>query len=187
MRPTIDIDRNMLSDVQNRLGTMSNKAPQVISSALNRALTTVASNISKETRQDYNIKAADIKATLTKTKASRTSMNAIVKSKGNLIPLDRFKVSPKKVSPKRKASIKIGVKKNGMKTLSGAFVADINGLKVFRREGRKRLPIDRLFGPSVPQMLKSEDVRRRINEEGKDMFYRRLDHDITRILQGVGS
>lgn len=188
MRPTVDVDRNMLNDVRNRLGTMSNKAPQVISSALNRALTTVASNISKETRQQYNIKAADIKGTLEKTKASKTSLNAIVKSRGNLIPLDRFKVSPRKVTPKRKAAIKVGVKKNGMKTLSGAFVADINGIKVFKREGRKRLPINRLFGPSVPQMLKSEDIRRRINEEGRDTFYRRLDHEINRILQrGTGT
>ncbi|MGG3448634.1 phage tail protein [Domibacillus aminovorans] len=184
MRPTIQIDRRMLEDVQNRLGHFQNKAPQVISSALNRALTNVTSNISKETRQKYNIKAADIKSTLEKTRASKTSLNAIVRSRGSLIPLDRFKVSPRKVTPKRKASIKIGVKKNGMKTLSGAFVADINGLKVFRREGRKRLPIDRLFGPSVPQMLKSEEIRERINREGQDTFYRRLDHEIDRLLNG---
>lgn len=183
MRPTVDIDRELLEDIIDRLGTMSNKAPQVISSALNRALTNVASNISKEVRQDYNIKAADIKSTLDKTRASKSNLSAIVRSRGNLIPLDRFKVSPKKVAPKRKSPIKIGVKKDGVKPLKGAFVSDISGIKVFKRQGKTRLPIDRLFGPSVPQMLKNEEIRERINREGQETFYRRLDHEINRILE----
>lgn len=188
MKPTVSIDRNMLEDVQKRLGQFEKKAPQAISSALNRALTNVASNISKEVRQDYNIKAADVKETLIKTKASRQNLNAIVRSRGNLIPLDRFKVSPKKPAPKRKAPIKVGVKKNGVKPISGAFVADISGVKVFQRQGKQRLPINRLFGPSVPQMLKNEEIRNVINEEGRETFYRRLDHEINRILErGAGS
>lgn len=182
MRPTVELDRTMLEDVQRRLGEMEKKAPNVISSALNRALTNVASNVSKEVRQDYNIKAADIKSTLEKTRASKANLSAIVRSRGNLIPLDRFKVSPKKVSPKRKTPIKIAVKKTGMKPLGGAFVADISGIKVFKRQSKKRLPIDRLFGPSVPQMLQNEGIRENINREGEDMFYRRLDHEINRIL-----
>ncbi|MFP3361890.1 hypothetical protein R0K17_31785, partial [Planococcus sp. SIMBA_143] len=77
-----------------------------------------------------------VKETLSKTRATKSNLNAIVQSKGSLIPLDRFKVSPKKVSPKRRSPIKVGVKKNGTKKLNGAFVSDISGLKVFKRSGR---------------------------------------------------
>lgn len=181
--PTVRVDENMLNDVRGRLGDMSDKAPQAISSALNRAVTTVASTISKEVRKEYIIKAADIKETLEKGKANKTNLSAIVKSRGNLIPLDRFKVSPRKVSPKRKTPIKIAVKKDAAKPLKGAFVGDIHGIKVFKRSSRKRLPIDRLFGPSIPQMIGNEDVREKINTEGREMFERRLDHEINRILQ----
>lgn len=183
MKPTIQIDRQMLEDVQRRLGDMEKKAPQVISSALNRAITNVASNISKETRLRYNVKSKDVKSTLEKTRASKANMEAIVRSTGTLLPLDRFRVSPRKVTPKRKAPIKAGVKKGGMKPVKGAFVGDIHGIKVFRRQGKARLPIERLFGPSVPQMLQNEESRERINEEGREMFYRRLDHEINRILE----
>ncbi|MBM7580012.1 phage tail protein [Jeotgalibacillus terrae] len=183
MRPTVSIDQNTLDYAEHMLGDLKKKAPNAISAALNRAMNTVATNISKEIRQEYNIKAGDIKETLSKTRASRTNMNAIVSSRGNLIPLDRFKVTPKNPSPKRKAPIRVGVKKGGKKTLLGAFVADINGNKVFRRQGKKRLPIDRMFGPSVPQMLKNEDIRLRVNQEGQLMFNKRLDHEINRILE----
>ena len=180
---SVTLNQQLLKDVQDKLGSFSKKAPNALSSSLNRAVTNVASNVSKEVRKEYNIKAADIKATLSKTRASRANLSAIVKSRGELLPLDKFKVSPKTVQPKRKAPIKVGVKKSGLKPLLGAFVADINGIKVFERQGKGRLPVRKLFGPSVPQMLKNEEVRANIDREGTATFYRRLDHEINRILE----
>ncbi|WP_445506703.1 phage tail protein [Niallia sp. 03190] len=187
MNVTVDVDNRLLDEVRNRLGDISNKAPQAITSALNRAVTNVAANVSKETRKEYLIKAADIKATLSKTRASRSTMSAIVSSRSGAIPIDRFKVSPRTVQPKRKKPIKIAVKKGNLRESLGAFVSDINGIKVFKREGKKRLPIDRLFGPSVPQMIGNEEIRTKINQEGLDTFNRRLDHEINRLLDRVGS
>lgn len=187
MNVTVNVDQELLNDVRNRLGELSNKAPNAISSALNRAVTNVAKNVSKEVRTEYNIKAGDIKTTLSKTRASRSNLSAIVRSRGEPIPLDRFKVSPKTVQPKRKKPIKVGVKKDGLKEVLGAFVADISGIKIFERTTNKRLPIKRLFGPSVPQMIGNQDIVDKINHEGQETFKNRLDHEIERILgNGVG-
>ena len=187
MRVTVDVDKKLMADVQKRLGEISKKAPNAVSNALNRAVTNVASNISKEVRKDYVIKAQDIKETITKHKANRSKLSASVVSKGQLTPLDRFKVSPKTVQPKRKKPIKVAVKKTGLKEVLGAFVADINGVKVFERTSKNRLPIRRLFGPSVPQMLENEQIRKKINEEGQATFNKRLDHEINRILEKAGA
>jgi len=182
MNVTVDVDNRLLNEVREQLGEYSKKAPNAIASALNRAITNVAANVSKETRKEYIIKSSDIKETLRKVRASRSSMSGIVASKGRPIPIDRFKISPKKVQPKRKKPIKIAVKKGSLRESLGAFVADINGIKVFKREGKKRLPINRIFGPSVPQMVGNEEVRAKINAEGLDTFNRYLDHEINRIL-----
>ncbi|MEI2466652.1 phage tail protein [Niallia taxi] len=182
MNVTVDLNQQMLTQVQSRLGALSNKAPNALTNALNRTLTNVASNVSKEIRKEYNIKASDVKQTITKTKASRSRMTAIVTSKGTPIPLDRFKISPKTVQPKRKKPIKVGVKKGGLKEVLGAFVSDLNGIKVFQREGKKRLPVKRLYGPSIPQMLGNQEVVNKINQEGAMMFNTRINHEITRIL-----
>ncbi|MEN8702495.1 phage tail protein [Bacillus infantis] len=188
MNVVVNTDTQMLNDVRERLGTFSRKAPNAISSALNRAVTNVSSNVSKEVRKKYTVKSSDIKQTLSKTRASRQDLHAIVKSKGELLPLDRFKVSPRSVQPKRKKPIKVAVKKEGLKPLLGAFVGEIHGTKVFKRVGKKRLPIRRLFGPSIPQMIENEEVRSFINQEGNETFNRRLDHEINRILaQGANN
>lgn len=185
MRMTVEIDKRMLRDVQRKLGSFSKKAPNAISNALNRAMSNINSNVKKEVRAKYNIKAGDVQDTLKKIRASRGSLAAGVHSKGGVIGLDKFKVSPKTVNPRRKTPIRVGVKKGGMKSAGGAFVADISGAKVFKRRGKRRLPIQRLFGPSVPQMLDNKEIRARIEQQGQETFQKRLDHEINRILGRV--
>lgn len=183
MRLSVEVDERVVRDIQSRLGNMSRKAPNVISSALNRAATNVNSNIKKEVRKEYHIKAKDVQDTISKSKATRGNLSAVVKSSGGVIGLDKFKVSPKTVNPKRKRPIKVSVKKGHLKEVMGAFVANINGSKVFERVRKDRLPIRRLFGPSVPQMLKNEEIRGRIENEGQETFHRRLDHEVNTILE----
>lgn len=161
---------------------IENKAPKVIVSALNRTMTNLASNISKEIRVNYTAKASDIKESLVKVRATPTNMSATVRSKGSVIGLDKFKVTPKTVQPKRKKPIKAGVKKDATKSMGSAFVADINGIKVFVRTSKKRLSLKRLYGPSIPQMLKNEKVKDKLQIKAEDMFKKRLEHEISRLL-----
>ncbi|HJF34178.1 MAG TPA: phage tail protein [Sporosarcina psychrophila] len=182
MRVSVELDERRLKEVQLRLGQFSKKAPNAISNALNRAMNNVNTNIKKEIRKEYHIKVGDINATLTKMRASKGSLSAAVKSKGHLIGLDKFKISPKTINPKRKSLVSIAVKKSGGKKVKGAFVADANGAKMFMRLNKDRLPIRRLFGPSVPQMLGNQEIRDYVEAEGKETFERRLDHEINRLL-----
>ncbi|MEK5069811.1 phage tail protein [Sporosarcina sp. FSL K6-1508] len=182
MRVSVEVDERRLKEVQLRLGQFSKKAPNAIANALNRGADNINTNIKKEIRKEYHVKAGDVSATLKKHRASRGSLSANVESKGPLIGLDKFKVSPKTVNPKRKSLLSIAVKKDGMKKVKGAFNADINGTKVFMRSTKKRLPIRRLFGPSVPQMLGNEEIRDVVESQGREKFEERLEHEITRIL-----
>ncbi|WNF36411.1 phage tail protein [Bacillaceae bacterium IKA-2] len=182
MKILITSDEKMLNDVQNTLGEFHKKAPNAIANALNRGVSNMNSNARKEIRKQYNIKAGDVSPTLKAFRASRASLGASVQSKGGVIPLDRFKVSPKTINPRRKSPIKAAVKKGGTKSLGSGFMADINGPKIFRRSGKSRLPIQRLFGPSVPQMLESEIIREEIQQKGQETFENRLEHEVKRIL-----
>ncbi|MFC4403316.1 phage tail protein [Gracilibacillus xinjiangensis] len=173
----------MITEVEKKLGGFHKQAPSAISRALNRAVTTVNSNVKKEVRKEYNIKAKDVSETLQKTRANKSDLRASVTSKGSPVGLDKFKVSPKTINPNRKSPIKIGVKKSSLTKVMGAFVTDINGSKVFKRSGKSRLPVERLFGPSVPQMLGNENVVQVIEEKGQETFQKRLEHEIGRILK----
>lgn len=183
MKLSIDVDKNKISEVEKALGSYYKQAPTAIFRALNRAATNINSNIKKEVRKEYNIKAGDVNETLTVKRANKSNLSASVMSMGGLTPLDKFKVSPKTINPNRKSPIKIGVKKDGVKVVLDAFVADVNGTKVFQRTGEARLPIRMLFGPSVPQMLSNEDIRKEIETQGQETFEKRLSHEIDRIME----
>lgn len=185
MRLIVGVDETTLKYVQYRLGEFSKRAPNAISNALNRGMTNVGSNIRKEVRKEYHIKAGDVNATLSRHRANRGSLTATVESKGHLIGLDKFKVNPRTINPRRKTPLRVAVKKSGGSTVGGAFMAEINGPKLLMRMKKTRLPIRRLFGPSIPQMLGREDIREFIMNDGQDTFDRRLEHEINRLL-GTG-
>lgn len=183
MRVVVEVDKSTIRYVQLRLGELERRAPNAISNALNRGMANINTNIRKEVRKDYHIKAGDVNATLSKNRASRGSLSATVISKGHLIGLEKFKVSPKTINPNRKTPLTVSVKKSGGKKVGGAFMAEVNGPKLFMRIKKSRLPIRRLFGPSIPQMLGREDIRASIELQGRDTFERRLQHEINRILE----
>lgn len=177
IQQTITVNQNLVRDVQRRLGTVQRKAPNAIASALNRSLTKLTTSISKEIREGYHIKAADIKKTITKRNANANDLKGAIKSRGRVIGLDHFKKS------KTKKVLKVAVKKNGLKPIKNAFIGDANGSKIFVRTTKKRLPIKRLYGPSVPQMFKSREVKEKLAYEADLYFKNRLDHEINRLVE----
>lgn len=72
-----------------------------------------------------------------------------------------------------------------------AFVARMGStghLGIFERTGgmtsNNKDEIEELFGPSVPQMLGSEDVEKRLADEAIQSFEKDLDHSVMAILSG---
>lgn len=179
----IEVNERMISDVQRRLGQFKNKAPTVISRALNRAASNAKTNAVKKAKEEYEVKSTDVRSTIQITKSNRNQLGAMVTSTSTKLPLHKFKVSPKTPRPRNPQRLKVAVKKSGLKELMHAFVANVNGNKVFERETSSRLPIKQLFGPSVPEMLGNRDVKSYIEDEAVRIFDRRLDHEINRVLE----
>lgn len=183
----IVVDDAELQRVQGMLGEFKHKAPNIIASAMNRSITNIKANVPKEVRKDYNVKAAEVKDTLKILKANASKLQAEVKSTGKVLGLDKYKVSPKTVNPKRKSQLKISIKKSNTKQILGSFIANINGVKVFKRDGKKRLPISRLMGPSVPQMIGKQEKVDKINRDAYVMYERRINQDINHFLSKMGA
>lgn len=181
----ITVDADKLKEVEKRLGNYSKQAPAVISRALNRAAMNVKSNASKKAREVYRIKAQDVNKTFKINRASRNNLSASVVSSGGSIGLEKFKTNLKDPTAKKPRVFKAAVKKQGgLKQILRGFVADISGVKVFQRTSKKRLPIQRLFGPPVPQMVSNPEVQHFIESQAAETFEKRLDHEIKRVMEG---
>lgn len=181
----ITIDAVKFGEVAQELGQYKNKTNLVLVRALNRAASNVGTNASKKAREQYNVKAKDVKETINIARASKSTLGAVIKSVGERLPLIKFKVSPSAPRPKNPPKVlRVSVKKGGLKELVGGFVANVNGNKVFKRTSSARLPIQQLFGPAVPQMLGTDNIREYIENEASRVFDDRLDHEIQRMLGG---
>jgi hypothetical protein len=179
--------------VGRRLGEYNKKAPTVIMRALNRAAESAKTDIAKQATENYWVKSAEVKKTMTITKASKGKLLAVVTSKATRRELTAFKVSPKKPMPKKPPKVvKVAVKKEGgLKELLGTFVqAGTSSGKphVLQRATPKRYPIHIKYGPSVPEMiganLSKRQFKRFVEDKVKETYERRLDHEIARIIEG---
>lgn len=176
------IDNGDLRRVQRRLGSLKHKAPQVISNALNRAANNLRTTVSKETRKEYNIKAKTIRNTITIKRSTRTSLGAAVISEGNVEPITSYKV--KLVSSDEGSDkIQVSVKKDNVSDLINAFAIERYDNHIHERVGASRFPIRQIFGPAVPQILANPETRKIAESEAWKTYRKRLDHEITRLLE----
>ena len=187
MSMRIVVDDDELKRVRQQLGELQHKAPNVISRALNRSLTNINTTIRKGVRTKYTVQATDVKDRLDSVRASPSKLAAKVTAKGRPIGLDKFKVSPKTVNPRRKKQLKISVKKGSAKEILGAFIGNQGNEKVFIRDGKPRLPISRLFGPSVPQMIGNNEVVEQINQSAYETYHKNINYEINYLLGKMGA
>lgn len=126
--------------------------PRILSRAINKVAGAARTFIVRVVAGQISIKQKDLKQQNVKLrKASFRRLVAVILIMGGRIPLKRFAAR----QTKKGATYRIQ-KTGGRKTVAGAFIVETMGGHVFRRKGKTRMPIAKLFGPSVPQVV--EDV-----------------------------
>ena len=148
----------------------------------------------KEVPQRYYVSSGTVRGTIRTVNASKSSLSGAVVSRGSPIALSKFKVSPNRGVKRTKKGFSPGVysagveKSGGMKPLSGdpkAFIADMKSghRGVWNRVSNKRFPIKQLYGPSVPQMAKNEEIMVKINKEAGETLEKRINAEVNNILR----
>ena len=103
------------------------------------------------------------------------------------IPLYRFNVSP--TLPVQRATVSAAVlNESGRTPFAHAFIAKMKSghTGMFERDGTSRLPITEFMGPSAAQMAGNSVVVEQVEEKAQEVVNKRLEHEITRILNGYG-
>lgn len=147
--------------------------------ALNRAINTARAAMSQGIRKHYNIPASVIKGTAKIKKASAAMQAASLSCVGRPVDLTKFKVNITK-----RNGVMAEVRKGEKRRLPHSFfVSTARASGLFHRETSSRLPIQKEFGPSVPQMACNENVQDIMDERSQDMYWRTLEHEVMRRLE----
>lgn len=183
----IEITNDQIKRVNLILGGIKSGPQRAYYNTINRALGTVRSRSGKIIRETYHIKQTDI-AGNKNMKMKRANMNNLegeIEFAGTLIPLIKFNVPP--TSKKRRAEARAAVLKNERaKPLRSAFITDLGkyGPGVFERYGRRRETSQQLYGPSPAHMMVHENVMTKVEDAAQSMINKRIEHEISRILNG---
>ena len=184
----IEITNEQIERVHLLLGNIKGAPNKAFYNVINRGLNTVRSQTGKVIRQTYNIKQSDITANqnMKMKRATGSDLVGSIEFAGTVIPLKRFKVSPS-APAKRTVSVSV-LKAEGGARLESAFVADLGryGVGVFERLTRRRDSSQQLYGPSTAHMMGNENVLEKVEEAAQDTIDKRVEHEITRILNGYG-
>jgi hypothetical protein len=185
----IGITETKMKFYQDMLGHIPGALPKALSNAINRSAEGARTDTVRQVREEYVISAGRVRETMEIRKASKSDLTASVISRGRPRALSYFKLRPGKVTKKRpREGVHAQVKRTGGEVIPEAFIAKLASghVGVFWREGKKRFPIEQLYGPSVAQMVGNQSVSRYVEQNAQRRLDDRLDHEINRILRGVG-
>jgi hypothetical protein len=185
----INVTDSQVNRAIEALQHIPNAVPKALSAAINRAAEGARTEAVKKVKEEYVITASRVRETIHIFKANPANLTAAITSRGRLRALSYFKTNPSKPLTRRITRQLIAhVKRTGGETISGAFIAKTRSghVGVFNRVGKARLPVVQRYGPSVPQMMGEPRVSSHIEQESKRRLDDRIEHEISRILRGVG-
>ena len=161
---------------------------KAVHGAMKRAGDTAKTKAGQFAAEEYTINKGDFARNVTVSTSLKGDSGGIVsmdiKYAGHVLPLLTFNTRFS-----RDGHITTQVKRNGgSETLQRAFAERVFGpIGVFERKGASRFPVEQKYGPSTAHMMMNERVIEKMDETIRETFERRIEHEITRILNGWGA
>ncbi len=154
-----------------------------VGSALKRASQSGVAKAGTFAAQNYTLSAGAFKKHIN----SRYEMNGIggamqsvnITFSGSVIPLIEFATSYSK-----SGGVTVRVKKGGGGNISKAFVARFGKHGIYERVAPGKGGLKYLYGPSAAHMMMNDSVIQAMDQHITEVFNSRIDHEISRILNG---
>jgi hypothetical protein len=168
------------------LGSIPGAVPRAAGAALKRAGETAKTQAGRFAAAEYYISAGafagNSKQTV-KMQDSGASASMSITFAGRVLPLLTFKTRYSK-GGMMFAQVR---RDSGGGTLRRVFTANLGGrLGAYERKGKARFPIEGKYGPSTAHMMQNEDVSEEMAKTIIETYDKRIEHEITRILSGLG-
>lgn len=181
-----DVGDGSIERAQALLVGIKHGAEKAIGSAIKYAAKSGEAHAAKVIRKEYFVSASDFKK-YTKSKrrivADSSGTTVEINYAGYHIPLLKFNTT---VKPNGRVSVR--VKRSSARTvLDHVFSSSVGSghTGLYERTTKRRLPIEEKFGPSTPQMMDyNDDVSQEIGDHIREMFDKRIDHEILAVMNG---
>ncbi len=180
------IGQNSIDRVNKLLAGVQGGAYKASSNALRRAGESAKTQAGRFVAAEYTITKGEFMRNVnmkTHISGSGGVASMAISFGGHVLPLLSFDTSFS-----RDGAIHTKVKRNGgAASLQHAFAAKVFGpVGIFERVGADRFPVEQKYGPSTGHMMQNEDVVQKMEDTIRETYDKRIEHEITRILNGWG-
>jgi len=155
-------------DVRANIGSIPSK---IMIPATVRALNKVAGNVrtasSRAVRARRGLPASAVNKSMVIVRANRSKLRSSLVVRGRPIGLKDYKAR------QTRKGVTVEVTRGQRKLVGSAFIVQTLSGHVFTREGRARLPITKMVGPSIPGTFLQEEVRQAWLTVAKDAMVKR--------------
>lgn len=152
-----DVDRMV-----KQMGADVRQVPKALNSTINKTATTIRKEGVRQLAKETGIKQKDIRRDVVIRKSNFQTLSARIRATGSFTNLIRFGARQTKkgvsAAPWKKRRV-----------FKGAFIAN-KGRTVFVRKGKSRLPIQPVFGPSLPREFLKKKIITLFNAVGLRRF-----------------
>ena len=186
----IQITNDQIERVNLILSGIPGGAQKAFSSVIRRANSTVKAETVRQITGTYAISAQRVRAggnIRAQVQKADGGVVGTVTFAGYKLPLYRFNVTP--TLPIQRAEVKAAVMRgNGQTPFAHAFIARMKSghTGMFERKTGRSLPITEFMAQSTAQMAGNEEVLEQVSEKAQETVNKRIEHEITRILNGYG-
>ncbi len=188
----IDFERMSLAELRRKFDPeIVNRADRI---AIGRTAKKIRTQISKDVRKVYNVKARDVSSTVKLPNRSKGSLEQrILLYTGGHIPLAKFDAKPRAVRSRRgpRRGVTVRVRKDSGRKLVGkrsgfhgaGFLA--KG-KVMARKTPARTSHRGLYGPAIPQMVANESVIESYHAKVRREYPIELERALNKLMGSYG-
>jgi len=158
---------------------------RAIPMALNKTAAKARTEAHRAIREEYNITQKDVTKRLRVLKAGRRRHYAVLEPRpgGRPYNVRRF-TRAKRLDPRRKRQLTFQIRRGKRVQIHGAFIGN-KGRTVFRRIGKKRLPVEPVYTIGVTQMFGARRVRERVIARIRKELPVEMDRAVRQVLRKI--
>jgi len=177
MAITVTVD---ISGMRRQLLAIGDKAPLAAARALNRSIASVQTAAVRDIATDLKLAQKDVRKGMVIERATRATLKARLIVTGRRLALYAFRARQTRLG----ASYDLG---RGRTVAPGSFISTMRSthIGVFRRRGKRRLPIDELFGPSLPHVFVAARIAEARKALAADLLRKNLTHRVEFLAREV--